>query len=357
MAYELLFALFARVTLSGQAVVAKVWSTNLKYVHILEQMGFRCVRKVADDAGQDIDLLFYEKNFNSRQAGVIKRLSACHALASAIASIVLFSVAVLSVVGFVAFRQCSVVASELFLALATSLTASSICILVETVHRLNSAEADRFLIDMKELGIERLSFNKQELLFDAIRNARKTIWISGYRHIITSGLRAEIQSALRRGVDVRILSSAPWKKSYKQIYGNDMSVIKSYIKIAELILCGNSCSSAQGQCLIRYSSKVHFNDIYRIDNTFITSPYFYAGSRLDCGSGGIATARDFFTVVVSNESDLWHLTENEFDRLWQSAEEELDQDSFTLHFSDRAYTRRRDKDNCKLLRDCLKKRQ
>ena len=198
-------------------------------------------------------------------------------------------------------------------------------------YRIN--EHDGFLRDMREMGIKELTLDKQALLMTKIAASHSIIWLSGYKHILTSSIVWGLQDAAKRGVRVLLLISPPWLGGFQAVYDTDSKAVYNYVKVVRSILCAvqkdDSSRSTNDFFEVRFTSKVLFNDTYRVDDCIITSPYSH---KTDL----VKTARDFFTWTVDTNSGPHALIEAEFQMLWDSSEEYLDLSLFSAKFTNDA---------------------
>lgn len=195
---------------------------------------------------------------------------------------------------------------ELSIAFSTSLIASALCLLSETLLKYRESKNDEYINTLKSFGIENLRFQKDELLESAIPSCSHEIWISGYRLIMTSkaSFREALCTACRRsrGLKVRVLTVAPWSDTFRYVYGKE-PVADNYIKVLyDLCRCVQEYNTVLE---VRMTEKPLFNDTYKVDSRFITSPYLHC---TDPGQQKI-TAKDFFlstsTILKKNCSASW----------------------------------------------------
>lgn len=228
-----------------------------------------------------------------------------------IVALILLIVSIVSIV-FYSFVSPSRI-KDILLAFTTSFLVSTIAQIVDIYTKWVNHKEDRYLIDMNQYGIEKLNFNKQFFLLQSIATAQHSIWMSGYRHILTATLSYHLSVAAERGVKFRLLICPPWSDAFKMVYSNNEEInrsIKNYIKIIESIL---SHTTNITNLEIRFCNNVLFNDIYKIDNTFITSSYNHLSEK-------IKTARDFFTLVTSQDnSRFYESLTTEYEQLWKSS--------------------------------------
>lgn len=364
--YDLYNELFAFVVDEGgtlNPVATRTWDSeddanaNGAHIHILEQLGFTLVKRIRDDRGDGIDTVYYRKEFSEQQVGLLQRLTSTHTLSAFAIAAMLVVLTVLSAVAYL-YNGLGEEAGELMLAFTTSLLVSAVCLIIDAVSQYRLARNEKYLMDMKQFGIDQLNFDKQLLLIEYAHNARDTIWLSGCRHILNSSIAAYLQRAVSKGMHMRVLSSPPWSEAYNLIYDDAESTINNYIKLFRMTLicdAGNRCSDVIDRCEFRFSEKPFFNDIYRIDDTIITSAFSYysekRGSHLDEKTE--ATARDFFTMVTHDGSKLFENMRVEYVTLWNSCEYKLDNRKFIEMFPDISYPRMSFEDKCARIKECL----
>lgn len=346
LAYDLYAELFHVASETCTPVVTRTWKSeddsrsNIVHLHILSELGFKEARVIRNDRAMGIDTVYLIRRFDKRSLTMIQKLKAYNVFGSYFIACLLFGFTIVSAILYAVLIPLNELAAELALAFTTSLVVSGFCVFVETTNSYRTVRNDEYLADMKEFGIERLDFDKQALLYERIEESRHLIRISGYRHILTASLTSVLQRASKRDVRIEMLCSPPWEVGYQSVYGNDyhscVKVLINYIKIMRAILEDDHNHKHLKNCEVRFTKRVMFNDIYCIDETFITSPYSYAsedGSELHEN----ATARNFFTMVVSEDSRLYRLTDKEFEGLWRNAYGILDEEAFLESFRTMKY--------------------
>lgn len=327
LAYDLYNELFSQVRRLGVPVVTRTWSANKHHLHILNQLGFRLVRCICDDRGEGIDTVYYRKDFDARCYRLPYKLKAYKLTGMLVASAVLYCAALISATLYIVSNSAGEAFSELLLAFSTSLLVSAICLDVDLVAQYRSSEHDRFLYDMREMGIGELSLDRQALLADKIASSHSLVFLSGYKHILTSSIAWNLQKAAKRGVRIRLLISPPWMSGFRAAYGNDTEPVYNYIKVIRSIMCaypGNNSGCHDSSHIpfeVRFTSKVLFSDVCCIDDCYIASPYCHQ-------TGLVRTARDFFTWTTEKNSGPHELLQAECDMLWDTAEEKLDLSKF-----------------------------
>lgn len=361
--YDLYNELFAYVIDRGEVthpIATRTWKSDVPaqsndaHIHILEQLGFKLVKTLHNDRGDGIDTVYFEKRFSEEQFNLLERLQSSHTLSPFIIAGILFVLTIITALAYV-FADFGEVGGELLLAFTTSLLVSAICLIIDASSQYKLAKNEQYLLDMKEFGIEGLSFDKQLLLIDKIHNAQDDIRITGCRHILNSSMAAYLQRATAKGIKIQVLSCPPWCEAYNLIYDDPEKTLNNYIKLFRMMLiCDeqNDCANVAQNCEFRFSNKPFFNDIYIIDDTLITSPYSYfgggKGDHLTTPAPGAesathyVTARDFFTLIARNDSTLSRNMQNEYGALWDSAEYVLDKTKFIRLFPDTSYLFRGD---------------
>lgn len=364
--YDLYNELFAFVVDEGgilNPVATRTWDSetseyaNAAHIHILEQLGFEEVKRIRDDRGDGIDTVYFKKEFSEQQASLFQRLISTHTLSAFAIAGILVALTILSAVAYI-YNGLGEVAGELMLAFTTSLLVSAVCLIIDAVSQYRMARNEKYLMDMKRFGIDQLNFDKQLLLIEYVHNARDMIWLSGCRHILNSSIAAYLQRAVSKGMNMRVLSSPPWSEAYNLIYDDAESTINNYIKLFRMTLicdAGNQCSDVIDRCEFRFSEKPFFNDIYRIDDTIITSAYSYYGDKRGSHLDGKAeaTARDFFTMVTHDGSKLFMNMCEEYVTLWNSCAYKLDNRKFIEMFPDISYPKMPFEEKCDRIKKCL----
>ncbi len=364
--YDLYNELFAFVVDEGgilNPIATRTWDSetsehaNGAHIHILEQLGFELVKRIKDDRGDGIDTVYYRKEFSEQQAGLLQRLISTHTLSAFAIAGILIALTVFSAIAYLC-NGLGEEAGELMLAFTTSLLVSAVCLIIDAVSQYKLARNEKYLTDMRKFGIDGLNFDKQLLLIEHIHNAHDTIWLSGCRHILNSSIAAYLQRAISKGMHMRVLSSPPWSEAYRLIYDDAESTINNYIKLFRMTLicdADNRCSDVIDRCEFRFSDKPFFSDIYRIDDTIITSAFSYYGEKRGSHLDGKteATARDFFTMVTHDGSKLFNNMYEEYITLWNSCELKLDNEKFIKLFPDISYRKMSFEKKCDRIRECL----
>ena len=347
--YDLYSVLFAYISASGAPVATRTWSTNHAHLHVLQELGFTLAERFPNDRGLGIDTVYYVRSFNTESYSLPHKIRAYGLTGSILATGLIFLLTVASV-GLYAFsRDGQSIGAQLALAFATSLLVSASCLGIDIATQYRAMRQDQYLMDMRSFGISRLNFDKTMLLSNKIKAAHSVLWISGYRHILTSSLTWRLRGAARRGVAMRVLIAPPWLKGYRAVYGSGVRahtsagseygpcVYDNYVKFLRAIYTAYQSEGIRlDECQVRFTGAILFNDIYRVDNSFITSPY---STAREADGPRLITARNYFTLEVNEDTRLFNLTESEYRNLWETADEELDPAKFLACFpSDRFCT-------------------
>lgn len=64
LAYDMYYELFSRMQKTSMPVVTRTWSTNTAHLHILDQLGFKLMKRINNDRGEGIDTVYYRKDVN-----------------------------------------------------------------------------------------------------------------------------------------------------------------------------------------------------------------------------------------------------------------------------------------------------
>ena len=261
----------------------------------------------------------------------IEKMKAYRLMNKFAVTIALAVVVIISVVLYLTeWVQSSEILKELFIAIFTSLLVSILIMDTEIYVEYKDNERDQFLEDIHTFGIANLNKNKEEVIRDLLTECDSTIWISGYRLIMTNNLKSHFAAAVERGATGTAILCPPWTEAFKLVYGEYEKVMNNYFEVFHAI------SEARKVCgkpfHVYISEKPIFSDTYKIDQKLITGPYMH---NTDSEYGRIM-AKDFFSYNLSNKkSRLYELVENEFNTLVNDSSFILDWDEF-----DKAYEKR-----------------
>lgn len=255
--------------------------------------------------------------------GLFGRIVAYHLQTNVIALALLTALGVLAVVMYFRTANQAGFATNLWLAFATSLMASILVLLSETVVKYRSHQSDVFLEGIAKLGISNLHFDKQALLSELMDDCKREFWAVGYRYILTSNLAGKVQSAAERKVSMKLLVVPPWTDAFRLVYGQQEKVADNYLAVLLAVLRASG-SEVSPTIEVRFVDKPLFNDTYRVDDAIVTGPYMHNTDPLY----GKLAANDFFTYELYRSSHLHQLITDEFQVLWEAAEQQLDWELF-----------------------------
>ncbi len=245
-------------------------------------------------------------------------------------------------ISFIAYQFDAVrtapVASELVIALFTSLLVSIITLVVDIIVEFNRHKADAYLESIREFGIGNLFINKEYILRDLLSDCDNKIWISGYRLILTKNIKNDIYEAIIRGADFYGLICPPWTEAFGMVYGKREKVIDNYLAVFyQVNKARKELGDSARRIKIVFVNKPIFSDTYRVDQRLITGPYMHNKDE----ENHALTAKDFFSYDLVRKSQLSDLIDAEYRTLYKEAEWELDLDKF-----DEVYKSIQDGDFC-----------
>lgn len=258
-----------------------------------------------------------------QRLGLLGRLVAYRLQSNVVALIALSVLTAVSVVMYARSDDASGFMPNLWLALATSLMASVLVIAAETYVKFRQHQNDVFLEGITKLGISNLHFDRAALLSELLEECDRTFWAVGYRHILTRSLSRQLEGAVERGVSVRMLIVPPWAESFRLVYGGNERVADNYFAVLQAILHGRD-GRHLNEVEVRFVNRPLFNDTYKVDDVIVTGPYMHNADR----DHGKITANDFFTYELHRSSRLHGLVLDEYEVLWDCAEEQLDWELF-----------------------------
>lgn len=297
----------------------RTWSTNISHTRILASLGFHEHLRIENDRGEGIDTVYYHFSPATRSRWQILRQY------HLTGNLLFFCILMAATLAFLAAcfnTNTSDIVHELFIAFATSLIASLLCLLSDTLLKYRESKNDEYINKLKSFGIENLQFHKNELLESILPRCTNEIWITGYRLIMTAkaSFRRAITTACRRrpGLRMKLLVVPPWIRSYQLIYGTE-DVSDNYVRLLRDL---GECVDRYGlQLEVRLSEKPVFNDTYKVDDRFITGPYL---NCLDQKYHRI-TAKDFFSLDINDPSkELYGLIYNDYMAVWDECPWTLD---------------------------------
>lgn len=277
----------------------------------------------------------------------IDKMIAYHLINKLSVTIILGIVEIVSIVLYIQpWTQEKAIIKEILMAVFTSLLVSILVLVTEIYVEYKDNERDQFLEDVHTFGIAGLNQNKEELLGNLLKNCDATIWISGYRLIMTNNLKNDFAQAMERGASGTAVLCAPWTNSFKLVYGTNEKVMNNYFEVFHSI--SGALKKTDRSFHVYISEKPIFSDTYRIDQNLITGPYMH---NTDPEYGRIM-AKDFFSYNLSKKSRLYELVENEYITLINEAVSELNWEKFDKAYEIRNNGDFNDEGQMKLFLDC-----
>lgn len=339
--YRKLFSKFG-----NRNIFTRTWSTNDSHIRILSSLKFyeHCRKK--DDRGPDIDTVYYRHT--PVAIGRWQAIRQYH-LTGNLLFLLLLGIFSVTFVLIWAMSDTGML-HELSIAFATSMIASALCLLSDSMLKYRDSQNDEYINNLKSFGIENLQFHKDELLESIIPKCSHEIWITGYRLIMTGKktFRKALREACRRnpGLTVRVLVVPPWSETFRLVYGTE-DVIDNYIKIFA-DLC--DCMRQYGTDLeIRFTDKPVFNDTYKVDDRFVTGPYLHC---FDDKNGKI-TAKDFFSLDINDpHKQLYELISKDYMSVWNESTVKLDCHRFMDKFGNGRFVDLSCEEKNKILSEC-----
>ncbi len=225
------------------------------------------------------------------------------------------------------------IASNILMAIFTSLMVSILVMATEIYVAYKDNERDQFLEDIHTFGIANLNKNKEEVLRDLLKTCDATVWISGYRLIMTNNLKSDFADAVERGASGVAILCAPWTDAFKLVYGEHEKVMNNYFEVFHAISV--ALKKTDRTFFVYITEKPIFSDTYRVDQNLVTGPYMH---NTDPEFNRIM-AKDFFSYNLARKSRLYDLVDNEFQTLIRESVLVLDWEKF-----DEAYEVRRNGD-------------
>ncbi|MCR5032126.1 MAG: hypothetical protein K6A92_04630 [Lachnospiraceae bacterium] len=254
--------------------------------------------------------------------GIWFRIKAYHLHTQVYVTCLMVFIFVVSIVVYCipAVRQ-SEVLSNLMLALFTSLLVTVFTTIADLYISYKNHRSEEYLEDMHQYGIASLHRDKKRALQNMLSDCDKSIWISGYRLILTRDLIPDIEAAIGRGARVKAVICPPWNEAYGMVYGDSGKVMDNYFTVFHAIYRAcmeHGFSPAEFQ--VYFINKPIFSDTYRVDQNLITGPYMHNRDR----EFKRLMAKDFFSYDIVRQSSLYAAVNDEFATLCDEAEEILD---------------------------------
>ena len=303
---------------SNRRIFTRTWSTNFAHLNLLDKKDFYEILNEENGRGEGIDTVYYCHYPEKRS--FIDVISQYHLFGSFAFFVMLVVFAVTFVILWL--DSDSRILHELSIAFATSLIASALCLLSETLIKYIESKNDEYIFRLRSFGIENLLFHKDSVLKKIIPKCRKELWITGYRLIMTAkgSFRSAIEKACEntRGLHIRLLFVPMWSDTYKKVYSDDVSLC--YVKVF-YTLC--RCIEEYGADVeIRITDKPIFNDTYKVDERIITGPYLHCA---DSRNRSLITAKDFFSLdITDSNKELYRLMDSDYVSVWEQSTERFD---------------------------------
>ena len=330
----------------GRKIFTRTWSTNHSHLRILSSLKFYEHYRKINDRGPGIDTIyFYHAPTIPGKWQTIRQ----YRLTGNLMFLLMLTVLSITFVLTWAFTGSGMM-HELSIAFATSLIASALCLLSDSILKYKDSQSDEYISNLKSFGIENLQFHKDELLESIMPKCRKEIWITGYRLIMTAKISFcdALREACKRthGLKVLVLLVPPWCETFQLVYGKE-DVTDNYIKVFSM-LC-DCIEKYNTNVEIRFTDKPIFNDTYKVDDRIITSPYLHCVNDSD----GKITAKDFFSIDINDpRKALYDLTKDDYMAVWSKSNAKLDTRLFDKNFRKSDYHMLSPKRKRKLLISC-----
>ena len=320
---------------SGYHIFTRTWSTNMSHSRILSARRFFEHKRIFDDRGPGIDTVYYHRTPATRTViQIIRqyRLAGNFVFLSMLTALTVFFLVIW-------FNTDSGVLHELSIAFSTSLIASALCLLSDSILKYRESKNDDYINTLKSFGIDNLQFHKDELLESVIPSCSKEIWISGYRLIITAktsfrkAMKEFCSNASSKHPTVRLLTVAPWSDTFALVYGTE-DVTDNYFKVISDLCRYRKDYGTNIE--IRMTNKPIFNDTYKVDDRFVTGPYLHCTDSYNKK----ITARDFFSLDINDpKKELYDIILKDYTAVWESADYILDFDNTDITaFTDGRYS-------------------
>ena len=304
----------------GRHFYTRTWSTNDIHIDLLNRLKFyeldriRRDRPVGDNK-DPVDTVYFHKlpaktSFVQiiRQYGLNRELT------------MLFLILTLSIIFLLLWMNSSEqLSKELWLAIFTSLGASLITLGTDSVLKYFQSKNDEHISALTTFGIDNISFNKDEVLETIIPRAKHELWISGYRLIMTTknNFKDAIKRAAANGENsnfrIRVLLVSVYSNSFSYVYDGEVkSTIANYKSLYKL-LCEIK-ANYNTDIEVRFTIRPIFNDTYKVDDRFITSPFLHSVEKNER-----ITAKDFYAIDVSDQNSLlYKRIESDYETIWNA---------------------------------------
>ena len=245
----------------------------------------------------------------------------------------------------------NVITSNLLLALFTSLLVTVFTMVADIIVSYQTHKNDQYLEDLYQFGIGTFRRDKKEMLQSMLAECDKTVWISGYRLILTRNIRKDILAAIERGATVISVVCPPWSEAFRMVYGDNEKVMDNYLECIHTVNQGRIEHGADGtdpsreQFWFVFVDKPIFSDTYRIDQNLVTGPYMH--NRDPDYNRMMAT--DFFSYDIVRQSELYSIVDEEYKTLMRDSKWMLCWDRFEAVYEKIKAGDYREEDKKKLL--------
>ncbi|MGQ4538201.1 hypothetical protein ACUH94_06665 [Dermabacteraceae bacterium P7074] len=276
----------------------------------------------------------------AQKNGLIERLRAYNLIGNLWVMLAIAIATAVSVAWYVHTWDDPGVVGNLALAVATSFMATFLIYVVQTYLDYMNRRNEKYLLDIRKMGIGSLHFDKQVRIAKLLDNAVLRCKAVGYRYILTADLSEKLEDLLARGGSLELLIVPPWAEAFKAVYGDKERIAGNYLTVMYAAMrgvekrLGNTCvygtdtsvlaKALQERVKIRFVDRPIFNDTYMIDDTIITGPYLHNTDKCY----GKISAKDFFTYELLKGHPPFKLIHQEVETLWDEADEQLRWDRF-----------------------------
>ncbi len=303
-------------------IFTRTWSQNNGHIRILSGLKFYECLRLENDRGEGIDTVYFRREPEKLKISAV--LKNYHLHGNLIFFAALMALTLLFLVAWMNSK--TEAGSKLFLAFATSLLASALCLLSDTFIKYREAKNDDYINKLKSFGISNLQFHKDQLLEQILPTCRDEIWISGYRLIMTGKKKflSAIEGAAShsRKLKIRLLAVPPWTDAYKAVYGSD-DVSRNYYNV--FLTLARFKNQYGTKVEIRFTDTAIFNDTYKVDERFVTGPYLHCPGK----NGMKITAKDFFSFDIDDpQKELYGIIYHDYTAVWDKSTQVFDLDRF-----------------------------
>ena len=262
----------------------------------------------------------------NKKGGIWERIKAYKLQTQVWITVIMFLIFIVSLLAYqVPELRENEISANILMALFTSLLVTVFTMLADIVVSYHSHKSEKFLEDLHQFGIQNLYQNKKEALQSLLSDCDRTIWISGYRLILTCNVKKDIYDAIKRGAEVCAVICPPWVDAFKMVYGSNEKVLDNYLQVFETInKARKEMKKSPESMKVVFVDKPIFSDTYRVDQNLITGPYMHNKDE----EYHRLMAKDFFSYNIVRQSKLYKIVEGEYLTLLDEAKWILDWDLF-----------------------------